>query len=275
MRRTDFALNWGTSFRGDGLVWDNVFGAAGATFRLGIAATVVALLIGIPLGIYQALRQYSFFDQLGTTFSFIAFSMPIFIIGVGLQLVLALYLEQWTGVKLFFVAGMTSTDYSMFGRLFEFDLGFVTLSAPGFAQMGDIFRHLALPTLSIALISTAQYSRFQRASMLEVIHSDYLRTAKAKGLPRRRVILKHAMRNAMIPIVTLISLNIAGIIGGAIITESIFGWPGIGRRYLDAIQAIDYPMVMAVVMLIGIGVVVMNLVADILYGVLDPRVRYD
>ena len=111
--------------------------------------------------------------------------------------------------------------------------------------------------------------------MLEVMHSDYLRTAKAKGLPRRTIIVKHALRNALIPIVTLLSLNIAFIIGGAIITESIFGWPGIGRLYLGAIQAVDYPTIMAVVMAIGIGVVVMNIVADILYGVLDPRVRYD
>ncbi len=258
--RIDFALNWSESFRGDGAVWDLVFGAAGATFRLGLTALTIALIVGIPLGIYQAIRQYSFFDQLGTTFSFATFSTPIFIIGVGLQLILALYLERWTGVKLFYVAGMTSTNYA--------DLGF-------WAKLGDIWQHLTLPAISIALISIAQYSRFQRASMLEVMHSDYLRTAKAKGLPRSRVIVKHALRNAMIPIVTLVSLDIAGIIGGAIITESIFGWPGVGRLYIGAINAVDYPVVMAVVMAIGIGIVIMNIVADILYGVLDPRVRYE
>ena len=258
--RIDFALNWSQSFRGDGPVWDLVFGAAGATFRLGFTALLLALIVGIPLGIYQAIRQYSFFDQLGTTFSFATFSTPIFIIGVGLQLIMALYLERWTGVKVFYVAGMTSTNYD--------SLGF-------WAQMGDIVQHLALPAISIALISIAQYSRFQRASMLEVMHSDYLRTAKAKGLPRRRVIVKHALRNAMIPIVTLVSLDIAAIIGGAIITESIFGWPGVGRLYIGAINAVDYPVVMAVVMSIGIGIVIMNIVADVLYGVLDPRVRYE
>jgi len=258
--RITFALNWSQSFRGDGPVWDLIFGAVGATFRLGAAALLLALIIGIPLGIYQAIRQYSFFDQLGTTFSFATFSTPIFIIGVGLQLIMALYLERWTGVKVFYVAGMTSTDYT--------DLGAA-------AQIGDVFQHLTLPAISIALISIAQYSRFQRASMLEVMHSDYLRTAKAKGLPRRRVIVKHALRNALIPIVTLVSLDIAGIIGGAIITESIFGWPGIGRLYIGAIGAVDYPVIMAVVMSIGIAIVVMNIVADILYGVLDPRVRYE
>jgi peptide/nickel transport system permease protein len=111
--------------------------------------------------------------------------------------------------------------------------------------------------------------------MLEVLHSDYLRTARAKGLPRRTVIVKHALRNALIPVVTLISIDIAALIGGAVITESIFGWPGIGRLYINAIGELDYPVVMAVVMALGIGVVVMNLLADITYGVLDPRVRYD
>jgi peptide/nickel transport system permease protein len=265
--RIVFALNWGESFRGDGAVWDNIFGAAGNTFRLGVTALTLALIIGIPLGIYQAIKQYTFFDQLGTMLSFITFSTPIFIIGVMLQLVLAFYLERWTGVKMFYVAGMTSSGYAELGRGF--------LGLPSLAQLGDVIQHLALPALSIAAISMAGYSRFQRASMLEVMHSDYLRTAKAKGLPRRTIIVKHALRNALIPIVTLVSLDVAFIIGGAIITESIFGWPGVGRLYIGAIEAIDYPTIMAVVMAIGAGVVLMNIVADILYGVLDPRVRYD
>lgn len=265
--RIVFALSWGESFRGDGAVWDNIFGAAGNTFRLGLAALAIALIIGIPLGVYQAIRQYSFFDQLGTTVSFITFSTPIFIIGVMLQLILAYQLERWLGVKIFYVAGMTGSGYAELGRGF--------LGLPSLAQLGDIVQHLTLPAVSIAAISMAQYSRFQRASMLEVMHSDYLRTAKAKGLPRRTIIVKHALRNAMIPIVTLVSLDIAFMIGGAIITESIFGWPGVGRLYIGAINGVDYPTIMAVVIAIGAGVVVMNIVADILYGVLDPRVRYD
>ncbi len=265
--RVVFALNWGESFRGDGPVWDNIFGAAGNTFRLGLTALAIALMIGIPLGVYQAIKQYSFFDQLGTMLSFITFSTPIFIIGVMLQLILAYQLERWTGVKVFYVAGMTSSGYAELGRGF--------LGLPSLAQLGDVVQHLTLPAVSIAAISMAGYSRFQRASMLEVMHSDYLRTAKAKGLPRRTIIVKHALRNAMIPIVTLVSLDIATMIGGAIITESIFGWPGVGRLYIGAINAVDYPTIMAVVLAIGAGVVVMNIVADILYGVLDPRVRYD
>ena len=253
-------FNWGISFQGAGDVWDLVFGRVGATFRLGFSALFLALIIGIPLGIYQAIRQYSFFDQLGTTAAFIAFSTPIFIVGVGLQLILALYFEKWTGVKLFYVTGMNSPHYA--------EMTF-------FQQIGDTLRHLTLPAISIALISLAGYSRFQRASMLEVLHSDYLRTAKAKGLPRSRVIVKHALRNALIPVVTLVSLDIAFMIGGAIITETIFGWPGVGRLYITAIGTVDYPLVMAIVMIIGIGIVIMNVVADILYGVMDPRVRYE
>ena len=253
-------FNWGVSFQSNQDVWDLVFSRAGATFRLGATALALALIIGIPLGIYQAVRQYSFFDQLGTVGAFLMFSTPIFVVGIGLQIVLALYLEKWTGVKVFFVAGMNSTDYADMSTA---------------QQIKDTLQHLALPAISIALISLAGYARFQRASMLEVLHSDYLRTAKAKGLPRRKVIVKHALRNALIPIVTLVSLDIAFIIGGAIITESIFGWPGLGRLYINAIGTVDYPVVMAIVMIIGIGIVIMNIVADILYGVMDPRVRYD
>jgi len=252
--------DWGVSFQGTQQVKELIFSRIGGTLRLMLTALALAVLIGVPFGIYQAIRQYSFFDQLGTTLSFVTFSTPIFIIGIGLQILLAIYMERWTGIKFFYTAGMNSSSYP--------ELGFL-------ARIGDTVQHLALPSISIALISLAVYSRFQRASMLEVLHSDYLRTAKAKGLPRRQVILKHALRNALIPVVTLVSLDVAGVIGGAVITESIFGWPGVGRLYIVAIGQLDYPLVMAIVMAIGIGIIVMNLVADLAYGFLDPRVRYD
>jgi peptide/nickel transport system permease protein len=252
--------DWGVSFQGEGPVRQIIFNRLGATLRLMLTALGLAVVIGLPLGIYQALRQYSFFDQVGTTFSFVTYSTPIFVLAVGLQILLAVYLEKWTGVKLFYNAGMNSSSY-----------GDLTLGG----RLGDTLSHLVLPATSIALISIAGYSRYQRASMLEVLHSDYLRTAKAKGLSRRAVITKHALRNALIPIVTLISLDIAAVMGGAVITESIFGWPGIGRKYIEAIGTNDYPVVMAVVMAIGIMTVIMNLFADIAYGFLDPRVRYD
>ena len=254
------ADSWGTSFAGDGPVRDLIFDRLMATLRLMLTALGLAVLVGIPLGVFQALHQYSFFDQAGTTFSFVTFSTPIFVLAVGLQLLLAVYLEKWTGVKFFFNAGMNSVNYG------ELSFG---------ARIGDTLAHLALPAVSIALISIAGYSRYQRASMLDVLHSDYLRTAKAKGLSKRTVIVKHALRNALIPIVTLVSLDVAAVLGGAVITESIFGWPGIGRKYIEAIGSVDYPVVMAVVMAIGIMTVIMNLFADIAYGFLDPRVRYD
>lgn len=256
----DYPTAWGRSFQGPQMVQELVYSRIGATLRLMVAALLMALIIGIPLGIYQAIRQYSFLDQAATTASFITFSTPIFVVGIGLQLLLAVYLTRWTGVKFFYTFGMNSTDYA-------------ELSV--WARIGDTVQHLFLPAVSIALISIAVYSRYQRASMLEVLHSDYLRTAKAKGLGRRTVIVKHALRNALIPIVTLVSLDIAGLLGGAVITETIFAWPGMGRLYIIAIGQNDWPVVMAVVMIIGFLVVLMNLIADLSYGWLDPRVRYD
>jgi peptide/nickel transport system permease protein len=253
-------FDWGVSFQGTQEVQSLVFSRLGGTLRLMITALMLAVLVGIPLGVYQALKQYSFFDQAGTTFSFVTFSTPIFVLGMMLQIIFALYLEKWTGLKLFYTSGMNSSSYNDFSIM---------------ARLGDTLQHLVLPAISIALISIAGYSRYQRASMLEVMHSDYLRTARAKGLSRRTVIAKHALRNALIPIVTLVSLDVATIIGGAVITETIFGWPGIGRLYIQAIGVNDWPIVMAVVMAIAILVVVMNLLADLTYGWLDPRVRYD
>jgi peptide/nickel transport system permease protein len=253
-------FDWGVSFQGTVPVTELVMNRLGGTLRLMITALALAVMIGIPFGIYQALKQYSFFDQAGTTFSFVTFSTPIFVLGMMLQIIFALYLEKWTGLKVFYTSGMNSTSYS--------DFSF-------FGKLGDTLQHLVLPAVSIALISIAGYSRYQRASMLEVMHSDYLRTARAKGLSRRTVIAKHALRNALIPIVTLVSLDVATIIGGAVITETIFGWPGIGRLYIQAVGVNDWPIVMAVVMAIAILVVIMNLLADLTYGWLDPRVRYD
>jgi peptide/nickel transport system permease protein len=252
-------FDWGTSFQGAGDVWDLVFGRIGATFRLGLAALFLALVIGIPLGIYQAIRQYSFFDQLGTTAAFIAFSTPIFIVGVGLQLIFALYFEKWTGVKLFYVAGMNSPGYS--------DMSF-------WQQVADTLQHLVLPAVSIALISLAGYSRFQRASMLEVLHSDYLRTAKAKGLPRSRIIIKHALRNALIPIVTLFSSFLPMMLGGSVIIEWLFGIPGMGWLGWDSITLKDFPTLMALIYIDAIVVMLSILKTDILYVVVDPRISF-
>jgi len=253
-------FDWGVSFQGTQDVRQLVVERLGGTLRLMITALILAVGVGIPLGVYQALKQYSFFDQVGTTVSFVTFSTPIFVLGITLQILFALLLTDWTGMKLFYTTGMNSINYA--------DMSVIE-------RIVDSLQHLFLPAISIALISIATYSRYQRASMLEVMHSDYLRTARAKGLSQQGVIVKHALRNALIPIVTLISLDIAGLIGGAVITETIFAWPGIGRLYITAIGQNDWPIVMAVVMSIAIMVVIMNLLADLAYGWLDPRVRYD
>lgn len=256
----NYPTAWGRSLQGPQQVQQMVVDRLGGTLRLMVTALMLSVMIGIPLGIYQAIKQYSFLDQSATTFSFVTFSTPIFVLGIGLQIVLALYLKRWTGVNFFYTTGMNSVNYD---------------SLSLWAKIGDSAQHLFLPAISIALISIATYSRYQRASMLEVLHSDYLRTAKAKGLARRTVIVKHALRNALIPVVTLVSLDVAGLLGGAVITETIFGWPGMGRLYILAIGQNDWPVVMAVVMIIGFMVVIMNLFADLAYGWLDPRVRYD
>ena len=239
---------WGISFQGTQPVFDIIKSRAGATLRLMLTALFLAVMIGVPFGIYQALRQYSFFDQLGTTVSFVTFSTPIFLIAIAMQIVFAVYLERWTGVKFLYTGGMNDPSYAELGTL---------------ARVGDTLQHLILPAVSIALISIAVYARFQRASMLEVYHSDYLRTAKAKGLPRRKVIFKHALRNALIPIVTLISLDIAALIGGAIITQTIFSWPGVGRPDNHANTHPHYPMVLGRGMGLCIGVGALKLLADI------------
>jgi peptide/nickel transport system permease protein len=138
----------------------------------------------------------------------------------------------------------------------------------------DIAIHMVLPVMSLAILSIAAWSRYTRSAMLDVLHQDYVRTAKAKGLPRRSVIYKHALRNALIPIVTLLGLSIPSLIAGAAITETIFSWPGIGSLFIDAVGAKDYPTIMAVAMLSGTAVIIGNLLADVLYGMVDPRIKY-
>ncbi len=229
----------------------------GNTMVLVIASVFVALGLAIPIGIYSALRQYSRFDYAATTFSFFGFSMPIFWFGLILQLVLGYYLMQWLGLRepLFYTASMFSA-----GRE---------------ADIMNRLRHLVLPVLTLSLASIAGWSRYQRSAMLDVVHSDYLRTARAKGVPERTVIFKHALRNALIPVVTVVAIDFAYLLGGAVVTETIFAWPGMGRLFYDALTARDYPMVMGTVLFTSVIIVVFNLLADIIYGILDPRIRYE
>jgi len=231
------------------------------TLILSAAALVVAFVLGILLGTLQAVRQYSVLDSGLSVVLLFFYSMPSFWLALMLILTLSLFARNVWDWPIFFPAsGMTSTDY-------EF------LSFGG--QLRDRFMHLVLPTLSLSLVLTAGIARYMRGSMLEVIRQDYVRTARAKGLSEGVVVFKHALRNALIPIITLVGLYIPVLFSGTVFIETIFAWPGMGRTIIDAINQRDYPVVMAGSFFFAMIVVVANLVADILYAVVDPRIRYE
>jgi peptide/nickel transport system permease protein len=234
--------------------FDIVMARAFNTMRLAIPAFLIIAVLAVTLGVYSAVNQYSKLDYFVTGFSFLGISLPTFVFGLLLQVIFGIWFFEWFGVRPFFVLGMRTVEQH----------GFV-----------DMVRSHVLPIATLVLVITAAESRFQRAAMLEVINSDYIRTARAKGLPRRTVILKHGLRNALIPLVTIWALDFALLLGGSVVTESIFAWPGLGRLLLEAIFQQDLNLTMGVVMFVALLVVVFNLIADLLYGVLDPRIRYD
>ncbi len=226
-----------------------------ATLELMGASFVFSLAIGVTFGIVSAVRQYSWIDYLITTFAFFGQSMPTFWFALMLQLIFAVY-----GVPLLFgykiqlpSAGMCESDV---------------------CGLGEILRHLLLPTIVLSLAFIASYSRFMRSSMLEVIGTDYIRTAAAKGVSRPAVVLKHALKNALIPLVTVIALTLPVLVSGAIVTETIFAWPGMGRLFINGLQQFDFALLMGYMMMTSVFVVVANLLADICYAWLDPRVKY-
>ncbi len=216
------------------------------------SSLIFTVAIAIPFGIYSAIRKYSALDNAGTFFSFVGYSMPSFWLGLILQLLLGVYLTAWAGTQVFYTSGMSTRGG-----------GFV-----------DLLQHLTLPVITLSVIGIASYSRFQRAAMLDVLSSDYLRTARAKGLSQSRVYLKHALRNALIPVVTLIALEMGVLLGGAIITETVFAWPGLGFLLADALYKGDYNVAMALLMLTAVLVVFFNYIADIAYSLVDPRITY-
>jgi peptide/nickel transport system permease protein len=216
------------------------------------ASLIFTVIVALPFGIYSAIKKYSALDNAGTFLSFMGYSMPSFWLGLILQLVLGIYLADWAGRRIFYVSGMST------------DGGFV-----------DLLQHLTLPVLTLSAISIAEFSRFQRGAMLEVLTSDYLRTARAKGLSQWTVYMKHALRNAFIPTITLVALSMGTAFGGAVITETVFSWPGLGFLLSDAIFKGDYNIVRALLMISAALIIFFNLVADITYSLIDPRVRYD
>jgi peptide/nickel transport system permease protein len=257
---TTWLGNFVTGDFGDSLktrqpVWPDLKTAIWNTVQLGIFAFALSVTLGVTIGTISAVRQYSWFDSAATGVSFVGLSIPPFFFGLILQIVLVLRFQAWFGDTPFFTSRMNSPGVDGFGW--------------------DRLMHMILPALTVAVQSVAIYSRYMRSSMLEVLNSDYLRTARAKGVSERRVIIRHAMRNALIPLTTFAALDVGAILGGLIITERIFEWPGMGNYFLDAFSDGDYVKILFWIMLVVLAVIVFNLVADLLYGVLDPRIRLD
>ena len=224
------------------------------TLLLMLASEIVIIIGSLVVGIYSALRQYSIMDHLITAFSFIGYSLPIFFIALLSMYLFAVLFKRW-GLPYLPTVGM-----------FDPQIG----KTPG--QVG---LHLILPLTSMTVISLAAYSRYIRSTMLEVMSQDYIRTAKSKGLPGRDIVLVHALKNASLPIVTVIGLDLPLLLGGAVVTEQIFAWPGMGRLFLDHVTRADLPVVMGILMLISFAVVVFQIITDITYAWLDPRIRYE
>lgn len=252
------------------MLWDRIPN----TVLLMGTSLLISVLVGVAFGVISAIRQYSWFDYSVTTFAFFGYSMPTFWFGILMMMLFAS--NDYT----FNLGGTTiSTGHwlpaaGMFSAEHEGSLGSLFRSLDP-AAFGDLALHMVLPVSVLSIVSIASWSRYARSSMLEVVRMDYVRMARAKGLRERAVIGKHALRNALIPIVTLVALALPGLFAGALITEQIFAWPGVGRLFIDSLTKSDYPVVMAVMFISAVLVVLSNLVADVLYAALDPRIRFN
>jgi peptide/nickel transport system permease protein len=244
----------GTSLLTQQPIWPDITRTMGHTAQVIIISEILALILGVAVGIFSAIRQYSFFDYTFTTVSFLGFAMPTFWLALLLQILFVDIYLKWN-VRVFYTSGLNN---------------------PGEGTWSvDRLQHIALPVMTLCIISFALYSRYMRASMLDVINTDYVRTARAKGMSEWHVIMRHVFRNALIPIVTIAALNFGALLGGAIVTETVFTLDGIGYYFVQSLQTSDYYAVMAYLLITAIAIIVFNLIADILYGYLDPRIRYD
>jgi peptide/nickel transport system permease protein len=223
------------------------------TLLLMLAAEIIIILGALLIGVFSALHQYSTWDNIITTITFIFYSMPIFFIALISMYFFGVLFKQW-GLPYLPTVGM-----------FDPKVG---------QTAGQVAWHMVLPVLSIALISFAAYSRYVRSTMLEVMNQDYIRTARSKGLQRRDIVYIHALKNASLPIVTVVGLDLPLLLGGAVITERIFAWPGMGRLFLDQLGRSDTPVVMGILMMIAFAVIIFQIITDITYAWLDPRIRY-
>ncbi len=264
---TDVARgDWGRSIRSREPVMDQILRRLPATLELSVTALVIAFVIGIVFGVTAARRRNTAVDHAAVGFSLVGVSVPVFWLGLMLMFLFSVVLgwlpvsgRIMSGARIARVTGFYLIDTLLGGspRLFV-----------------NALRHLILPAASLATISFALITRITRSSMLDVLHEDYIRTARAKGLSARSVVYKHALKNAMIPVVTVTGLQLGMLIGGSILTETVFSWPGIGRLVIQAINNRDYPMVQGVVLFISGAFIVINIVVDAIYAILDPRIRY-
>ncbi|REJ31973.1 MAG: peptide ABC transporter permease [Bacillota bacterium] len=229
----------GRSIRSRRPVTEEVAARLGPTLELAAGSMVVAIVIGVSTGILSAVRPNSWIDAASTFIALVGISMPVF----------------WLGLMLMY--------------FFSYELGWFPTAGRG------TWRHLVLPSLTLGLSTAAIIARMTRSSMLEVLRQDYVRTARAKGLHEWAVVLKHAFRNALIPIVTVTGLQMGSLLGGAVMTESVFAWPGIGRLMVDSIIARDYPVVQGAVLVVAVGFILINLLVDVLYAYINPTIRYD
>jgi len=247
--------DWGYSIKFRRPVADMIRERMPATLILFGIGFVIMLLFAIPIGVYSAIKPYSIFDNIITTFSFAGQSVPVYWLGLILIVIFYLNVQSPFGGPLFPAGGM------------------YTIGKEG--NTLDLLWHLVLPVAAMTFSWIAWYSRFLRSSMRDTLNEDYIRTARAKGLSLRTVYFRHALRNALLPLVTLIALDLPTVFGGAVFIETIFAWPGMGRLFWDAAKGRDYPILLAVMMIYAALTLLFNLIADIFYGFLDPRIRYD
>ena len=238
--------DWGRSYRDQQPVLAVIFSHLGATLELMITATLLAMLLGGWIGVLGAIRRYSLFDMLATVGSMIAVSIPTF----------------WFGLVVIYVFSV---------RLAWLPAG--NQSTVGDGSFTDLLHHLVAPTIVLALVSTAVWSRYMRSSMLDVIGQDYVRTARSKGISEMRILFRHIIRNSLLPMITIAGLQVPTLLSGALVTETVFTWPGMGRLFLDSINYRDYPTVMGILMFTAVLVLFGSLAADLLYGLAAPRIR--
>lgn len=247
----DFGTSWATRES----VSDRLWRAFGYTLQIIVWGTLLSAILAIGIGVFSAVRQYSVGDYLFTGLAYVGIAMPPFWFALVANEILALQLPKWLGMdgKIFYFVGLHGVDQSGFNL--------------------DYLQHLFLPVATLTVQIIASWSRFQRSSMLDVLSSDYVRTARAKGVPRGTVIRRHALRNALIPLVTVMALDVGALFGGLIITEKIYSIPGMGTLFINSFQQGDLPVLMSYLLVTSFFIIVFNLLADVLYSVLDPRIR--